>query len=128
MGDDLLIMVKNHREHDSVPYRKVELNMIDPNSEVPEWELTSKILGKDEGDKNQNGKRSAPESPEGRSAPKRLINDWQLSEFLWAYLEGMQTTPRYDNLQWELEEEENQEETEREQDPETNQENEEISI
>merc|ERR1711954_96879 len=43
LGDeDLTIMLKNHKDHNYVPYHKVELSMIDPNGEVPNWELTSR--------------------------------------------------------------------------------------
>merc|ERR1711954_373154 len=40
--DDLEIMLKNHKDFHYVPYRKVTLEMIDPNNEVPEWDLISK--------------------------------------------------------------------------------------
>merc|ERR1711954_320315 len=94
--DDLDIFLKNHKDYDYVPYRKVTLKMIDPNGEVPDWDLTCKIP--DEIEENENGKRNAPESPEGRPASKRNIHSWQVSEFIWAYLEGTQTTPRYDEV------------------------------
>ena len=38
-----------------------------------------------------------------RPATKRNINDWQVSEFIWAYLEGTETTPKYEDIQWEVE-------------------------
>merc|ERR1711954_525386 len=41
LGDeDLDIFLKNHKDYDYVPYRKVMLKMIDPNGEVPEWDLS----------------------------------------------------------------------------------------
>merc|ERR1711954_531704 len=108
--DDLSIMLKNHKEYDYVTYRKVSLKMIYPNNEVPEWDLTSNIhLKNDKPEENENGKRGAPESPEVRPAAKIQISDWQISEFIWAYLEGPQTTAQYNNLEWELEAEENEE-------------------
>merc|ERR1711954_269596 len=108
--DDLTVMLKNHKEYDYVPYRKVTVEMIDPNNEVPEWDLTSKIIP--EKDRNENGKRDAPESPEGRPVAKKQISDWQISEFIWLYLEGTQTSTQYDNLQWELEEDERENDNE----------------
>merc|ERR1711954_102117 len=98
--DDLIIMVKNHRDFDYVPYRRVTLQMIDPNDEVPEWDLVSKTIPEET---NENGKRNAAESPEGKPAPKRQVNIWQVSEFLWAFLEGTQTAANYEDLQWDLE-------------------------
>merc|ERR1711954_219046 len=100
---DLTIWLKNHKEYDYVPYRKVEIETIDPNEEVPDWELITKDKETNEVI-NSNGKREASTSPLGRSAPKKTINDWQLSEFIWAYLEGTQTKPQYEDKQWELEE------------------------
>lgn len=123
--EDLSVVLKNHKEHDYVPYRKVELTMIDPNAEIKDWDLTSKIPGKELNEVNANGKIMAPESPEGRTAPKKQISDWQLSEFLWAYLEGTETTPKYDDTPWELqdEREEVDNELETEETLEANQEN-----
>merc|ERR1711954_27078 len=114
---DIDVMLKNHRDYHYVPYRKVTISIIDANNEVPEWDLDTK---KEElSNTNVNGKRGAPESPEGRPAPKRIVSDWQISEFIWSYLEGTQTTANYDNLQWELEpiqpEEDKTEDTEAEQ-------------
>merc|ERR1711954_501772 len=114
---DIDVMLKNHRDYHYVPYRKVTINMIDANNEVPEWDLDTK---KEElPNTNENGKRGAPDSPEGRPAPKRVVSDWQISEFIWSYLEGTQTSTNYDDRQWELEpiqpEEDDAEETEDEQ-------------
>merc|ERR1711954_198507 len=100
MGDDLSIMLKNHKDYDYVLYRKVTLEMIDPNDKVPEWDL----VAKDEpNNTNENGKRGATESRECKPAPKRQINVWQVSEFIWAFLEGTQTSANYEDLQWDLE-------------------------
>merc|ERR1711954_68015 len=97
LGDeDLEIYLKNHKDYDYVPYRKVTIKMIDPNSEVPEWDLNCKIP--EEPEENENGKRNAPESPEGRPASKKNIHSWQVSEFIWAYLEGTQTAPNYEDI------------------------------
>merc|ERR1712081_94216 len=115
LGDeDLDIMLKNHRDYDYVPYRKVTLKMIDPNGEVPDWDLTCKTPDENPSEEeNENGKRTAPESPEGRPALKKTINSWQVSEFIWAYLEGTETTPKYneeqEDLPWEIESETNKE-------------------
>merc|ERR1711954_50345 len=101
LGDDgLCVMLKNHKDYDYIPYRKVTIKMIDPNDEVPEWDLSTK----DEPEKtNVNGKRGAPDSQEGKPEAKKQVSDWQMSEFIWAYLEGTQTQAKYDDLQWELE-------------------------
>merc|ERR1711954_17623 len=88
--DDLNVMIENHKDYDYVPYHKVTVKMIDPNDGVPEWDLITK---EDPTNTNENGKRGAPESPEGRPAAKI-----QVSEFIWAYLEGTQTTAQYDDL------------------------------
>merc|ERR1711954_89512 len=115
--NDLDVMLKNHRGYHYVPYRKVIIDMIDANNEVLEWDLDTK---KEElPNTNENGKRGAPNSPEGRPAPKRIVSDGQISEFIWSYLEGTQTSTNYDNQQWELEpiqpEEDKTEDTEAEQ-------------
>merc|ERR1711954_620696 len=100
LGDSNLdIMVKNHKDYDYVPYWKVTVAMIDPNDEVPEWDLSAK---EDEVETNVNGKRGAQESPKGKPVSKRQVADWQVSEFIWSYLEGTQTQARYDDRQWEL--------------------------
>merc|ERR1711954_360771 len=103
LGDeDLEIYLKNHKDYDYVPYRKVTIKMIDPNNEVPEWDLNCKIPETTE--ENENGKRNAPDSPEGRPESKRNIQSWQVSEFIWAYLEGTQTAPNYEDIEVESEE------------------------
>merc|ERR1711954_6228 len=108
--EDLEIYLKNHKEYDYVPYRKVTVNMIDPNEEVPEWDLNCKI--DDETEENENGKRTAADSPEGKPASKRNVHSWQISEFIWAYLEGTQTAPSYEEVDIETEDaaDENEEE------------------
>merc|ERR1712081_155241 len=80
------------------------LKMIDPNGEVPDWDLSCKIPEEEKADENENGKRNAPESPEGRSASKKNIHSWQVSEFIWAYLEGTQMAPSYEEVEVETEE------------------------
>merc|ERR1711954_179837 len=131
LGDnDLDIMLKNHKDYDYVPYRKVTVAMIDPNDKVPEWDLSAKEV---EVETNANGKRGAQESPEGKPVSKRQVADWQVSEFIWSYLEGTQTQARYDHRQWEMDphqlneneeigEEAEPEETGEEAEPEENQE------
>merc|ERR1711954_475278 len=64
--DDLEIMLKNHKDFHYVPYRKVALPMIDPNNEVPEWDLISKDEPTNDQEENENGKRKASESPVGK--------------------------------------------------------------
>merc|ERR1711954_320974 len=98
---DLEIYLKNHKEYDYIPYRKVTIGMIDPNEEVPDWDLNCKI--DDETEENENGKRTAADSPEGKPASKRNVHSWQISEFIWAYLEGTQTAPSYDEVDIETE-------------------------
>merc|ERR1711954_623502 len=73
---DLDVMLKNHKDYNYVPYHKVTVKMIDPNDGVPEWDLITK---EDPTNTNENGKRGAPESPEGRPATKRQVSDWQVS-------------------------------------------------
>merc|ERR1711954_362059 len=94
---------------DYKPYRRIELKNLDPNDEVPAWDLETKKtplvnntvnpfdIGK------QAGKRGAAESPEGHQAMRMNIDDWQVQEFVWAFLVGTSTTPNHSNLTWELE-------------------------
>merc|ERR1712081_29148 len=57
LGDeDLTVWLKNHKEYDYVPYCKVEIETIDPNKEVPDWELKTVDKNKEEA-VNSNGKR-----------------------------------------------------------------------
>jgi len=39
--DDLEVCVKNHTEFDWKPYHKVEIGVIDPNGDIPKWNLTT---------------------------------------------------------------------------------------
>merc|ERR1712081_61293 len=118
--DDLEVRLKNHVPHDYRPYVKVDLKTIDPNGDVPEWELTSNRVNPYE-NMNKGNKRLAEESPENQTAKKRNkeIPDWRIGEFLWEFLEGTKTKPDYENDDVELdalEEDENinPEETEKE--------------
>merc|ERR1711954_168610 len=106
--NDLEIYLKNHVEYNYRPYRKVELHLVDPKGEVPNWDFTVKDDKPEEEVANaerekQAGKRAASHSPEGRSAKRRNINDWQILEAILAYLERTQTKPKYKDLEWELE-------------------------
>merc|ERR1711954_283890 len=107
--DDLEIMLKNHKDFHYVPYRKVTLEMIDPNNEVPQWDLISKDIPKDDQIENENRKRQASESPVGKPSAKKFVNDWKISEFIWSFLEGTQTQTNYDEeeIPWEIELNEN---------------------
>merc|ERR1712081_8774 len=109
MGDDLEIMLKNHKDFHYVPYRKVTLEMIDPNNEVPEWDLISKDEPKNDQEENENGKRQPSESPVGKPSAKKFVNDWKISEFIWSFLEGTQTQTNYEEeeIPWEIELNEN---------------------
>merc|ERR1711954_521523 len=88
-------------------YRKVTIPMIDPNNEVPEWDLNSK--DEEPTAEGENGKRKAEESPVGKPSAKKFVNDWKISEFIWAYLEGTQTQTNYEeeDIPWEIELNEN---------------------
>merc|ERR1712112_8890 len=49
------------------------------------------------------GKRSASQSPEIRQSKRtnrEQIDDWQVAEFIHAFLEGTITKPKYANLDW----------------------------
>merc|ERR1711954_161203 len=39
--DDLEVRLKNHVPNDYRPYVRMEIGTIDPNGEVPDWELSS---------------------------------------------------------------------------------------
>merc|ERR1712081_96280 len=98
MGDDLEVRLKNHVPHDYRPYVKVDIKTIDPNGEVPDWELTTNRVNPfakiDKGNK-----RLAEESPENQAAKKRNkeIPYWRVGEFIWEFLEGTKTKPDYEN-------------------------------
>merc|ERR1712081_86743 len=102
---DVLIMVKHHVDHDYRQYRPVSLDVLDPNCEVPEWDLNTKPDDKDETNDNFKGpKRAAESSPEGSNARKRKSNNyidvWQVAEFLEAFLNGTATEPKYGDADW----------------------------
>merc|ERR1711954_57630 len=105
--NDLELFMKNHEDHTTKPSRKVEISVIDPNEEVPKWDLTvsssknvSNVSNPFDITKNP-GKRGAVESPEARVSKSSNIDDWQICEFGWAFLEGTKTVPNYKNLTWE---------------------------
>merc|ERR1711954_463115 len=105
---NLEVMVKNHKKFDYKPYRKIEISSIDPNNEVPEWDLITKDFNQPDqinpfDIRKSAGKRGAVESPEGYRSKRSNIDDWQVQEFVWAFLEGTTTAPNYSNLTWELE-------------------------
>merc|ERR1712081_143463 len=107
---DLEVMIKNHHDYDYKPYRKIDIKSIDPNRDVPEWDLVTPEHKKNErtanstDTSNDNGKREASSSPEGHRSKRSNLDTWQVQEFVWAFLEGMATTPNYTNLTWEMEE------------------------
>merc|ERR1711954_194442 len=107
--DDIELFMKNHVEFQWKPYRKIEINVIDPNGHVLGWDLTKKNSNTMNNLVNpfditkQPGKRGPVESPERRAAKRSNIDDWQVVEFVWAFLEGTKTTPEYKNLTWEEE-------------------------
>merc|ERR1712081_77730 len=109
--DDIEVRLKNHVQHDYRPYVKVEIETIDPNGEVPGWELTCTRMNPFE---KKGNKRSAEESPENQTARKRNRNipEWKVGEFLWEFLEGTKTKPDYITEDVDLDEMEEEEVTE----------------
>merc|ERR1711954_191199 len=111
-NQDIELWMKNYQEYNWKPYRKIDINTVDPNEEIPKWDLTFKGEKANKVDVNpfdwskQPGKRGAIESPEARISKRNNIKDWQICEFLWAFLEGTTTAPNYRNLSWEKESEE----------------------
>merc|ERR1711954_250614 len=103
--DDLEVRLKNHVPTDYRPYVRVEINTIDPNGEVPEWELSSNRVNPFTRLKKGN-KRSAEESPENQKAQKKNkeIPEWRVGEFLWEFLEGTKTKPDYETEDVEVDE------------------------
>merc|ERR1711954_239323 len=107
---DLEIFMKNHEDHKWKPFRRVEISVIDPNEEVPKWDLSTsnkKYVPDAENPfdiTKSPGKRGAIECPEARAKKRSNIDDWQVCEFVWAFLEGTKTVPEYKNLTWEQEE------------------------
>merc|ERR1712081_54263 len=86
-------------------YVPISLDMIDPNCEVPEWDLNTKPNANPEPSEQSKGtKRTAAGSPEGSMARKRnhesYIDDWQIAKFLEAYINGTATTPNYGDSNW----------------------------
>merc|ERR1711954_8802 len=106
----LELFMKNHHDHHWKPFRKMDIKVIDPNDEIPKWDLSvssgrSIFNATSPYDITKNpGKRGAVESPEGRISKRSNIDDWQICEFVWAFLEGTKTEPNYQNLTWENEE------------------------
>merc|ERR1712112_749951 len=106
---DLEVFMKNHEDYTWKPFRKVDISMIDPNEEVPKWDLTVSSRKNNSNEINpfditkNPGKRGAIVSPEARAKKRSNIDDWQVCEFVWAFLEGTKTVPDYKNLTWEQE-------------------------
>merc|ERR1711954_450515 len=106
--NDLEVFIKNHFKYDFRPYVKININQIDPNDTVPDWDTSGSYSNpfsqsKQNGDVNKtDNKRSAEESPEGSrmAKKKKKITYLQISEFLWCFLEGTETTPRYEEISW----------------------------
>merc|ERR1711954_466115 len=114
-NDDLVIKIKYQFKNDYRPYVSVKLQDIDPNDMVPDWDLVmdrrknyiSKPKVNDPFDwSTKAGKRNASRSPEDRSSKRsnrEEVDDFQIAEFIHAFLEGMATKPRYETLNWNLE-------------------------
>merc|ERR1711954_365741 len=113
--DDLEVRLKNHVPHDYRPYVKVEIKTIDPNGDVPDWELATNRVNPFE-KLNKGNKCLAEESPENQTTKKRNkeIPDWRVGEFLWEFLEGTKTKPDYKIDDIELDELEGDEDTDTE--------------
>merc|ERR1711954_371444 len=111
--DDIEGRLKNHVPHDYRQYVKVDIHTIDPNGEVPDWELSCKRVNPFEADSKGN-ERSAEESPENQTARKRNRNilEWKVGEFLWEFLEGTKTKPDYMTEDVDLDEMEEEDVTE----------------
>merc|ERR1711954_254013 len=111
--DDLEVRLKNHVPTDYRPYVKVDIKTLDPNGEIPEWELTTNRINPftkiDKGNK-----RSAEDSPENQTAKKKNkeIPEWRVGDFLWEFLEGTKTKPDYETNDVNVEELEEVDETE----------------
>merc|ERR1712081_87677 len=113
--DDLVIKIKYQFKDDYRPYVSIKLEDLDPNDTVPEWDLVmdrrkddnSKDKVKDPFEWNTKGpKRNASRSPEDRSSKRsnrEEVDDFQIAEFIHAFLEGTATKSRYQNLNWNLE-------------------------
>ena len=70
---------------------------MDPNGEVPQWELTVNRVNPFESLEKGN-KRPAEDSPENQNLRKknRDVPEWKVGEFIWMYLEGTKTKPDYE--------------------------------
>merc|ERR1711954_619398 len=107
-ANDLEVFIKNHFKYDFRPYVRININQIDPNDTVPDWETSGSYINpfsqsKQNGDINKtDNKRSAEESPEGSrmAKKKKKITDLQISKFIWCFLEGTETSPRYEEISW----------------------------
>ena len=98
-------MVKHHVQYHYLQYVPVSLDIIDPNNEVPDWDLNTKPTLKESSENEFKGsKRVAENSPEGSLArkkrPEGYINDWKIAEFLEAYINGTATAPNYVDSDW----------------------------
>merc|ERR1711954_110149 len=110
--DDLLVKVKYNYKDDYQPYRTVSIRDIDPNDTVREWDLITakrkesappEASGSAYEWQVKAGKRSASQSPETKQSKRtnrEQIDDWQIAEFIHAFLEGTITKPKYANLDW----------------------------
>ena len=114
-NDDLILKIKYQFKDNYRPYVSVDINDINPNGRVPDWDLVMdkrkaearNIRPNNPYDWNTKlGKRNASRSPEDRSAKRsnrEEVDDFQIAEFIHAFLEGTATKPRYENLNWSLE-------------------------
>merc|ERR1711954_24689 len=98
--NDLTVMVKHHQQYDYQAYVPVSLDIIDPNNVVPNWDLNTNANNQNPAAENFKGtKRIAEGSPEGSIARKKKhednIYDWQVAEFLSAFIDGTVTAPNY---------------------------------
>merc|ERR1711954_205411 len=85
---------------------------IDPNGTVKDWDLV--MNNKRDPKPNPEstsafdwntvkGKRAASSSPEERTRKRNNreeIDDWQIAEYIHAFLEGTATKPKYTNINW----------------------------
>merc|ERR1711954_508488 len=98
--NDLTVMVKHHKQYDYQSYVPVSLDIIDPNNVVPNWDLNTKAdVTVPTAEVFKGNKRTAESSPEGSLARKN-IDDWQVAEFLGAYIGGTATEPNYSVANW----------------------------
>merc|ERR1711954_555512 len=110
-----VIKIKYQFKDDYQPYVSIKLEDLDPNDTVLEWDLvmdrrkddSSKNKVKNPFDWNTKGpKRNTSRSPEDRLSKRsnrEEVDDFQIAEFIHAFLEGTATKPRYENLNWSLE-------------------------